>query len=407
MEMKHLFRAAALTATLLLAAGCIYPFTPELQEGGELPIVVEGDIFLGSYTTLTLSHVQPFDDGSPTSRRNDLLAQGYIEGEDGTRVEGSTVPPEDIAEELAGSTLFFNTVPLRADQRYRLHFDTLDERHNVVNTFETDWLTVYPAPTIDRLNYSTHEDYDELWVGLTMHCNGAHYFRWFFTEVWEYHSDIFSYIEYFPNQRRIGQFEDAPKYFCWNTAVSSQINIFSTANQTEDRFEELAFHRIPGDDKRLQVLYHITVRLEAIGEDQYNYWNNIQQNSEQQGSLFAPTPSEMASNIHCISDPDLQVIGYLSAAVPAEADLYYDNWLENFYHDPERNVPIPTVKVSANRPDSMAYWYRSHFLPYEELYENPMSTSPSHYMWAPEECIDCRVQGGTKTRPKGWPTDHI
>ena len=60
MEMKHLFRAAALAATMLTAAACIYPFSPELQHGGELPLVVEGDIFLGTYTTLTLSHVRPF-----------------------------------------------------------------------------------------------------------------------------------------------------------------------------------------------------------------------------------------------------------------------------------------------------------------------------------------------------------
>ena len=407
MEMKHLFRAAALAATMLTAAACLYPFFPELQHGGELPLVVEGDIFLGTYTTLTLSHVRPF--GEENAQAPDpVLARGYIEGEDGSRVEGSDVPPEE-EDAPSGATLYFNTVPLRSDQRYRLHFDTLDENRKVINTFESDWLTPHPAPTIDRLNYSTHEEFDELWIGLTMHCNGAHYFRWFFTEVWEYHSDLYSSLKYFPDERRIdyyGYKNGPPLYYCWNTAVSSQINIFSTANQTEDRFEELAFHRIPGDDRRLQVLYHITVRLEAVSEEEYNYWNNIQQNSEQQGSLFAPTPSMMASNIRCLTDPGLQVIGYLGAATPAEADLFYDNYLERFYHSPQP-PPIDKQKVSANRRDSMAYWYRNNYLPYEELYENPMMTTPSHYMWAPKACIDCRVHGGDKTIPKGWPNEHI
>ena len=88
MEMKHLFRAAALAATMLTAAACIYPFSPELQHGGELPLVVEGDIFLGTYTTLTLSHVRPF--GEENAQEPDpVLARGYIFA---TYCYGSTYP---------------------------------------------------------------------------------------------------------------------------------------------------------------------------------------------------------------------------------------------------------------------------------------------------------------------------
>ena len=189
----------------------------------------------------------------------------------------------------------------------------------------------------------------------------------------------------------------------WDSANSSSINIFSTANQTEDRFEELAFHTIPLNNRRLQVMYRIKVQLEAMSENAYNYWYNIQQNSEGQGSIFAPTPSEMASNIHCITDPDIQVMGYLNAAVQTDATMYYDNRVEGYY---KPGFPFERFdqKVSVNQLDSMAYWYAHGFLPYQDIYESTMGIEPTHYMWAQGICIDCRKLGGTKDKPEGWPT---
>ncbi len=242
-----------------------------------------------------------------------------------------------------------------------------------------------------------------------MHCNGAHYFRWTFSEVWEYHSDLNSHLKWDNIHQTMEHYDvrvdGYPSlYYCWKSANSAQINIFSTANQKEDRFEELAFHRISRTDKRLQVMYHITVRLEAMSENAYNYWYNMQQVSEGQGSLFAPTPSEMASNVHCLTDPGLQVIGYLGASVQAEADMYYDNSQEQFYK-PSRLYARDDQTVSAYRPDSMRYWYNRGYLPFNEIYEG-LSDGPSAYVWTPGDCIDCRRQGGNKTAPEGWPTGH-
>ena len=397
MATKYLFRTAALAALLLAAAACIYPYEVDLRHEGELPLVIEGDIHVGSVTNVQLSYVQPF-----VKETGDIytppIATGYIEGEDGTRIYADDA-------DFPSSALTFHTEELTAGQRYRLHLETYDQQNGgTSNIFESDWLSPAPAPTIDALTYSHHPDYEELWIGLSMHCHGSHYFRWTFSETWEYHSDISTWFEYKPKYRRVDTYAEANLYYCWASAESPQINIFSTANQTEDRFEDLAFHTIPLNDRRLQVMYRINVRLEGMTEDAYNYWHNIQQNSEGQGSIFAPTPSEMASNIHCISNPNVQVIGYLNAAVQAEATLYYDNSLEKYYK-PERPYDRFDEKVSVNRPDSMDYWYAHGYLPYQELYETP-SPYASHYMWAQKICIDCRVLGGTKDVPEDWPSGH-
>jgi len=392
MATKFLSRTAALAAALLAAVACVYPYEVVIDQHGERPLVVEGDIHIGGITVVKLSHVLPFDAEEQDYSRI-LLATGYIEGEDGTRVEGSGISP-----------LTFDTSSLREDQRYRLHIRTYDPQGgDVSNEFESEWLSPMPAPTIDGLTYSHHPEYGELWIGLSMHCHGSHHFRWTFSETWEYHSDIPSSFEYKPQLQTVGRYDGPTLYYCWDSANSSQINIFSTANQTEDSFEELAFHTIPLDDRRLQVMYRIKVQLEALSENAYNYWYNIQQNSEGQGSIFSPTPSEMASNVHCITDPTIQVMGYLNAAVQTDATMYYDNGIEHYY---KARLPFERFdeKVSTMQPDSMAFWYAHGYLPYQELYESPAPT-PSHYIWAQSICIDCRELGGTKTKPEGWPNN--
>lgn len=417
MATKQLIRTAALAALLLAAAACIYPYEVDIASGGELPLVVEGDIHIGGSTTVTLSHVRPFDDEA--AAYTPVYARGYIEGEDGTRVEelysssnpgggGYIGSRYDLSSSYgsASNTLYFDTSALSPNQRYRLHFDTLTQEGTVLNSYESEWLETCLPPTIDKLSYSHHPEFEELWIGLSMHCNGSHYFRWTFSETWEYHSDIPTDLRFDPNTRTMGYYRPDPTlYYCWNSANSSKINIFSTVNQTEDRFEELAFHTIKLNDKRLQIMYKITVRLEAMSENAYNYWYNMQQNTEGQGSIFAPTPSEMASNVHCITDPDIQVMGYLNSASQAEASMYYDNYANQFFKAGKAYERFDQ-KVDASRPDSLAYWYRNGYLPYQELFENEMSDKPTHYMWATSICIDCRQQGGTKVKPAGWPTDH-
>ena len=409
MAMKKLFRIAALTAPLLAAISCIYPFTPELLQSNEYPLVVEGDIHLGSETVLILSHVIPMNrkDYEPEH----IYAQGYIEGEDGTRIEG--VAPLNAGTYLSSSyygafqqVICFDTSETTKSQRYRLHFDTLTPSGTLLNSFESDWLDPCPAPTIDRLSYSKQDDYDELWIGLSMHCHGAHHFRWSFSEVWEYSSDVASYLKYIPETRSVEHYDtgESTLYYCWKSLQSGQINIFSTANQKEDRFEELAFHTIPLTDQRLQIMYHITVRLEAMSENAYNYWYNIQQNTEGQGDIFSPMPSEMASNVHCVTDPSLQVLGYLNAAFQAESDLYYDNRQNHYYRFTHSVFTHDEQKVSASRRDSLEYWYTRGYLPTDELYEG-FAFEPTHYMWDKAECVDCRKQGGTKVKPAGWPND--
>lgn len=402
---------AALAVLLLSAAACKYPYDLTIERG-DYPLVVEGEIFAGTWSTVQLSYAFPLDGDAYVASA--IIASGYIEGEDGSRIQQDP-------QRSYGSFLAFDTRQIGTGQRYRMHLDVFGYNNSsffpgyayfdgVPTTegatpkyvLESDWVEICPAPVIDGLSYSLDSPRDELDIGLSMHCQGSSHFRWTFFETWEYHSDIQTVLEYNPMTREV---ITGTGYYshCWSTAASSKIQIFSTENQTEDRFEDLRFHIIPLDDRRLQVLYRIDVQLYALSEGAYTYWRNIQENTSGQGSIFAPTPSMMASNIRCLNDPEYQVLGYLNASQIAQGRLYYDNSVAK-YHKPPRGGYYEKYETEVpNSLDANQQAFNRGLLPYQGIYQEGSMGEPTSYMWASAICIDCRRSGGSPNKPSDWP----
>ena len=51
---------------------------------------------------------------------------------------------------------------------------------------------------------------------------------------------------------------------------------------------------------KISYLYYTEVKQMSISEEAYNYWSNLQRNSEEIGGIFAPQPSEMIGNIRFV-----------------------------------------------------------------------------------------------------------
>lgn len=391
--MRHFKHFAALAASILAVTACIYPFDPVI-EATDGRLVVEGDIHVGTVSDFSFSRVYPIDIEDFTV--TPPIVEGYIEGEDGTKVESFPKPYDGYgySSEYGSYSLRFDTSGLSAGQKYRLHFEDLENG----TVYESDWIEVCPAPVIDDLSYILDEDRGELNVALSMHCNGRSHFRWHYDEVWEYRADARATCYYNPQTNEVVDFEEDDNiFYCWNCYNSPEIKIFSTADQVDDRFVDLEFHRIQRSDKRLQVLYQIKVYLEALNEDAYAYWLNIRENSQNQGTIFSPTPSQMPGNIHCVSDPSVLVIGYINAAEQTEADMYYDDYVERFYKGKNN---FEYIEVD---PSEFSLYYDRGYIPFNHF----LDFERGHiYQWGTKRCLDCRESGGTKNKPSYWPNDH-
>lgn len=397
MTARILYRAAAVLAALAFAAACVFPLDADIQQGTERPLVVEGGIHPGNQTIIKLSYVQPFGQEEYIP----IYAKAYIECEDGSKVQGEQV----------GDSLLFDTSACRADKKYRLHFDTREGKGGeVLGSFESDWLEVTPGPVIDELTFAKDaESGSTLNIGISMRCRGGQYFRWTFFEDWEYHSELWTDLYYLPDTREVKAFERGvnPYYYCWSHYDSPEINLFSTVNQTEDRFEDLEFHRVLLRSQKLQIMYRITVQLEALPREAYEYWSNIERNTEEQGSLFAPIPSEIIGNVRCISDPSVQVLGYVNASVMAVSQMYYDDKIYGYCTYSSSNDRSKDDETGLDDPIDYGFMYKYGYWPYRYLIDG-MPPQPVGVQWAPRRCIDCtKFSDGTKNKPKGWPTDHV
>ncbi|MBQ9660358.1 MAG: DUF4249 family protein [Bacteroidales bacterium] len=397
----------ALAALMSGAVSCVYPFEVSVPSE-DARLTVDGSIRVGAQTVLTLSRVIPLNGGGDYS----LSFEGFIEGEDGSRVTGVPALVVPVAEEPSAGmapphlTLTFDTSALSDAQRYRLFLR--DTGHGA--EYASDWLTVHPAPVIDDLSYTPNQEEGRLDIAMTMHGGGGNRFRWSFEETWEYHADMQARYYFDPSRIHVsGEYKPEMGivpfppgqniYYCWRRYTSPGIRIFSTADQAEDRFTDLSFHQVARTDQRLQILYRLTVYLEALDEQGYNYWHNIEQNSQNQGSIFSPMPSQMTGNIHCLTDPSAEVLGYVNAAKVAVAELYYDNGSEHFYQAQHR-----TIEVVNAQPESFETLYGIGYVPYDFFAGS--QAEPPAYQWLPRQCVDCRMQGGSKDKPEGWPNDH-
>ena len=382
-------------AAALLATGCIYDFTPDLGEISDHRVVIESDLLIGEVCQVSLTYVMTM--GSTTGRTypsNQIKA--YLESEDGTVYEGAAVSVGCVSLDLTSAA---------TDTRYRLHVTDNDTQKDYV----TDWMDVQKAAVIDELSYIPGDAVMN--VGISMHANNQKFFRWRYEETWEYHSVYQAAYYYTPKNQlpdteqafypngKISEFQDGENiYYCWSKRQSSEILIFSTKEQNDDRFVDLEFHSIAQSDARLSILYYIKVYVSTMSEDAYNYWSNIQTNSDYNGSLFAPNPSEMRGNISCVQSPEDQVLGFIYVSETATADLFIDNYETDFYKANKSSNEDPETC------EDSAQWgtlYRQGKLPVEMV-----SDIPEQYSWVSKYCVDCRLLGGTKNKPDFWPNYH-
>jgi hypothetical protein len=143
---------------------------------------------------------------------------------------------------------------------------------------------------------------------------------------------------------------------------------------------------------KLSQTYSLLVRQYSLSEEAYNHWTNLKQTTENVGGLFDSMPTQVSGNIFNQNSSGPIVIGFFSAGSYEEKRIFV-----NFY-----DLPISLQRYSTNcRTDSMPIFdvIRSSDA---TLLIVPYGSPPAGYLRSTNECIDCRLQGGTTTKPSFW-----
>lgn len=278
---------------------------------------------------------------------------------------------------------------------YRVRIRTQDGKE-----YLSDFTPVTHTPVIDSLNWRKDQTGLSIYVNTHDDQNNTKYYRWNYTETWEFHSPYLSYLDYFrfPGTNEVlgvqGRTNTDALYRCWKTQHSRQIIIGSSEKLSTDRIY-LPVRHIEENAEELSVLYYIELNQYAISHDAYLFYQQMEKNTEQLGTIFDAQPSEISGNIHCVSNPNEIAVGFVEVS---------EEQVKKYFISNEEVRPWVTSygcsKITIyNHPDSIKPFVDS-YIPLNGVTFRGLEIVT--FDAAPPICVDCSLRG-SNIKPSFWP----
>ncbi len=343
-------------------------------------LVVEGYISGNGPTSFRLTRTIPLPGDSPLP----TVSKAKV------RIEGSDNTVYPLTEQSDG-LYTADSLPLNASSTYRLHINTFTSEE-----YLSDPVPFRATPPIDSISWKTNGGAVDIYANTHDPANATRYYQWQFDETWEYHSAEQSFYKYNPNTNPVSvvrRDSSEQVYRCWKDSSSSILILASTAKLTQDLVFLEPLRHIPPDDVSTGVLYSILVRQYALTEDAYNFLTLMKKNSESLGSIFDAQPSALRGNIHCLSNPNQPVIGFVSAGTVQQKRIFISSLeIPSFYHYvcPAGDTLVP------NSPAKLEEFFGEGGF-------TPISKYLSEWDANASECVDCTLHGGNTKKPDFWP----
>lgn len=360
---------------LMIFSSCVKPFNPAIDNPITNYLVIEGQIVSGDETTIKLSRTRPVNDSATTSPEND--AQVVIES--GSGQVYSFQPVSDGVYRSQGAQV-------NSSDKYRLRVVAGGK------TYLSDFVDVKQTPDIDSLSWAQDGNIN-IYVNTHDPSNNTRHYRWEYIETYEYHAAYYSYLD-FRNGELVFLEPEEYREICYTTNNSSAILLGTTTALQNDIISMAPIISIPNDNSKISVRYSILVKQYALNAAGYNYWQLIKQNSQPNGDIFDPQPSQLYGNIHCVENPNEPVIGFVNASSVKEKRLFI-RWAELKERTEIDNSGL-CRETFVDRQDVAKFLSDGAKLP---AYA---TGNGSIIAIANAVCVDCRLRGGVTQKPSFW-----
>lgn len=370
-----------LVCTLLMMSGCIDLFFPELDKYDNL-LVVDGKITdaPGPYTVkLNLS-----SDVSPLEYPPVTDAEVILSDDAGTSELLTEVKPGEYQTSVTG-------IQGTEGRSYQISIRTSEGREY---SSAPELLTA--PPPIDsiypEIEYRQDINYDYELSGLQFYLDGSspsqdeQYYLFELEATYNYTADYFIEFVY---DNGLRPFPEPEKYFtCWKTFTVPEIFTASTTQLTTPTLTRFPLHYVNTENRFLSIRYSLEVNQYSLSQDAYLFWNSIQDQVSQQGTLYTQQPYQIRGNVRNIEDDTEPVLGYFFVAGLAQKRIFVD------------------------RPTSLIFNYLPCTLVTEMLAFIFMASGDwPIYVGVNDEgnigvgdggCLDCREVGGQTSKPDFW-----
>ena len=383
-----------------MSAGCKKPYAPSIISASNSYLVVEGLINTGTDSTdIKLTRTVKLSNSS--SPAPEFSAIVTVEADN-----GSIYPLQEANNGIYSSP----PLNLPGNVKYRLRIKTFNNKE-----YLSDFVEAKDTPNIDSLNYKVQNNGVQIYVNSHDPQNKTRYYRWDFIETWQYRSRIQSFFKLgadgYPTFR--SAYNDSDNiYNCYKTGYSHQVLLGSSAKLGQDVISQQPVDFVAANSGKISYIYSILLMQYALTSDGFNYWQNLKKNTEQLGTIFDVQPSILQGNIHCISNANEPVIGYISASSVKAKRIILDHYYLNLF---TTNPPGPDAETCqggyiAIQPASTFMTRLQHvFFSGDTTLVNAVSQIGTGivvgYTYAPKECVDCRAAApyGTNIVPVYWP----
>jgi hypothetical protein len=355
-------------------------FIPEIYEEQEL-LVVEGLITdQPGPDTIKLSKSLPLGEKSaarPVSgcivKISDDLGNNYFLNEikTGTYVTDPT------------------TFKGKIGRSYTLKISTNSSNNNF--NYESYPMEMQKVPPIDSIYYEKPVVKEDIagWFGIDA-CqiyldtrdpeNICKFYRWDYSETWV-HRLLFP----------------VPNMKCWISENSEEINIKSTAAFDEVRIIRFPVNYITNYTDRLRWEYSILLNQYSINEDEYIYWEKVQNFTDQVGGLYDIIPASIPGNIFSVNNPNEKVLGYFSVSAKSSKRIFIKDKFDGIIDRYDKCV-TDTIYGDYDPPElNVSLW---------TLSDNPKTFDHPRTRVLTDNygCYDCTTRG-TNIKPDFWIDD--
>jgi hypothetical protein len=376
-----------------------YDIAPATNGNGTL--VAEGVLNANGKTTINLSRSTQLNDKNIVPETGALM---FIEA------EGGNIYPmhEDTAGVYESDSIVMNPA-----HKYHLRFTTQDNRD-----YASDFRNFLATPVIDSISWEQNAAGVDIFVHSHDNANSTPYYKLDYEEAWEFHSDFrtaLKFTEITPGPdgyryklefRRPDELTDPGLYYCYNSRISTGINIVSTESLGSNQlFYQI--RQIPTASIELSVLYSINLKQYALSKEAYEFFVKMKKNTESLGSIFDAQPTEISGNIKCLTDPSELVIGFVDVSTIETKRIFISNESLNDW-----GYSLGCTSFFEPDPAFSSYPYPMDPSLYEHIVERdlvPTETAGTgngglQTLFRVEQkiCVDCTIRG-TNVKPDFWP----
>ncbi|MDX9947579.1 MAG: DUF4249 domain-containing protein [Bacteroidales bacterium] len=367
---------------VLIISGCITSFVPETDEDPDLLVVEAMITDQAEAFSIRLSRSMPLGERTrPTTSLRPV--SGYIVSIVDDLGNYYQVRESSVNGTYVTDPAFFRAVVGRT---YTLRINPSFNSEADIYSYQSLPMKMNPVPPIDSLyygkvlitdktRYTIAEEGCNVYLNTEDPSGECKFFRWDYSETWKFQ------LPY-----------PVPNNTCWISSNSDNILIKSTSVLSEARVSNFPVKFISNETDRLKVRYSILVNQYSLNEDEFTFWEKLQNISEEVGGLYDITPGTIPGNIYCVEEPSRQVLGYFSVSAKTSSRLYIDEYFRgviNLYSD----CVSDTIFGRAEIPElNSRVWILE-----EQMYAMP----PFRVLTEKKFCADCSVRG-TTTRPDFW-----